>query len=111
MPEENAASCLPRRWTVLVPKAQPFESVPHGIIKSVIFKAVEILAHDEEGNKEYQRLARLPIEVHTCSVDNKEEHESKISEVIQILSSIEEQTYQYKSLNVLQKEKQEFVDG
>jgi hypothetical protein len=77
----------------------------------VIFKTVEILAHDEEGNKEYQCLARLSIERHACSVYNKEQHESKISEVIQILSSIGEQTYQYKSLNVLQKEKQEFVDG
>jgi len=61
MPEENAASWLPVRWIGVIPKAQPFESRLHGFIESVIFKTVEILAYDEEGNKEYQRLARLSI--------------------------------------------------
>jgi hypothetical protein len=114
--EANATPWLPVRWISLVIEAQPFESLQGFLmiflrLEFLPFKTKEILTHDEEGNKEYQRLACLPVQLHICGVNNEEEHESKISEVVQILGSIYEQAYQYKSLNMLQKEEQEFVDS
>jgi hypothetical protein len=114
MSEENALIGLPH-WQILVfacVEAQPLKSCLPSWALSIplIFEIEEVLARDEEGNKEHQSFTGLPVQLHGRSVNDKEKHESEVSEMVQVLSSIDKEADQHERLDMLQDEEEELIE-
>jgi hypothetical protein len=76
----------------------------------VILEIEEVLARDEEGDKEHQRFTGLSVQLHVCSIHDEEEHEPEVSEMVQVLSSIDEEANQHERLDMLQDEEEELIE-
>lgn len=108
-------------WTIcpfvlafLIEQVEPLEGADELNIplKSMICKTEEVLPNDEEACEQDQDPHCLSVQHLRHCVEREEDHETKVSELVQIIRcSIVEQECQEENLDKLQEVEAEFPDG